>query len=223
MRQHNPKAILVFASTNKVYGGLDEFNLIELETRYSPEGLQAVPETQQLDFHSPYGASKGAADQYVRDYARSFGLQTIVFRQSCIYGEHQLGVVDQGWLAHFALSAIKQKEICIYGDGKQVRDILYIGDLVEAYVAAVNEIETTSGKIYNIGGGLENTVSLQETLTYLQNNVSPMTISYTDERIGDQKYYVSDVSKAKADFNWEPKTNFEQGMTKLVTWLQEQK
>ncbi len=220
VRLNNPSASVIFASTNKVYGNLDSFTLAEREKRYEATGTQAVSESQPLDFHSPYGCSKGSADQYVRDYARSFGLKTVVFRQSCIYGVHQMGVEDQGWVAHFAAKAIKHEPITIFGNGKQVRDLLYIGDLVRAYDLAVKSIDQVSGEIYNIGGGINNAFSLLEVIAFLEVALGyKLEISFSPERVGDQKYYVSDFSKATKDFNWQASTEFESGLNNLIAWL----
>lgn len=220
MRLHNPSAALIFASTNKVYGNLESFALTEQVGRYAPQGMQAVSEIQPLDFHSPYGCSKGSADQYVRDYARSFGLQTVVFRQSCIYGVHQMGVEDQGWVAHFAAKAIKKEPITIYGNGKQVRDLLYIDDLVAAYDQALKDIEKTSGEIYNIGGGVTNAFSLLEVIALLEKALGySLDLGFSPERVGDQKYYVSDCGKAQNDFGWQATTPIETGLSSIIDWL----
>jgi CDP-paratose 2-epimerase len=148
------KPIVVFTSTNKVYGEMESVATVELDTRYTYRDLpHGVSESQPVDFHSPYGCSKGAADQYVRDYARIYGLRTVVFRMSCIYGPRQFGTEDQGWLAHFTIASETERPITIYGNGKQVRDILYIDDLVKAFRLAVDNIDITAGQVYNIGGG----------------------------------------------------------------------
>jgi CDP-paratose 2-epimerase len=153
--------VVVFTSTNKVYGGMEDVEVVRKETRYSYSDLpDGVPETRQLDFHSPYGCSKGAADQYVRDYSRIYGLPTVVFRMSCIYGPRQFGNEDQGWLAHLMIAASSGKPISIYGDGLQVRDALFVDDLVRAFRLAVKDIGATAGQVYNIGGGPANTISV---------------------------------------------------------------
>lgn len=207
MRQVSPSAILIFASTNKVYGNLTGREI-------------PVNEREPLDFYSPYGCSKGTADQYVHDYARSYGLKTIVFRQSCIYGVHQIGVEDQGWVAHFAAQALKGKPITIYGDGQQVRDVLYIGDLVKAYVAAADKIQVSKGQIYNIGGGVNNSVSLLELIAKLERLLDKkIELNFKPQRLGDQKYYVSDSTRALTDFGWQPQIGVDLGLTKLVEWL----
>lgn len=221
IRQHNPKAIIVTASTNKVYGNLSRLNISEAKTRYKVTGKQSVSETEPLDFYSPYGCSKGTADQYTRDYHRMYGLHTISFRQSCIYGPHQLGVEDQGWLAHFAASALSDRNITLFGSGKQVRDVLYVDDLVSAYDLAVQNITTTAGQVYNIGGGTKNTVSLLELITLLEKILNrPIITSLSTTRPGDQKVYISDITKATRHFGWRPSVSVADGVNHLVQWLQ---
>lgn len=214
--------IFIYTSTNKVYGGMEDEGVREGETRYEFEQLtQGVPETYPLDFHSPYGCSKGTGDQYVRDYHRIYGLRSIVFRQSCIYGIRQFGVEDQGWLAHFAISAALGRGINIYGDGKQVRDVLFIDDLVRAFELALAKIDRTAGQVYNIGGGPASQLSVwRETGPLLEKLAEePLNVTYGDWRPGDQRIYVSDIRKAKADFGWEPKILPEEGMTRLWSWI----
>lgn len=215
------KPILLFTSTNKVYGGLEDLRVEEDETRYRFAGEgDGVSEQRPLDFHSPYGCSKGAADQYVRDYARIYGLPTVVFRMSCIYGPRQFGNEDQGWVAHFLISGMKGRPLTVYGNGKQVRDILYVGDLVRAFQAAVERIETVRGSVYNIGGGKENTLSLLELLELMRSTygyrISP---SFADRRPGDQPIYVSDIRKAKEELGWEPAVGSSEGMDMLHRWI----
>jgi len=164
VRTENPSAIVFFASTNKVYGGLPDVKLALQGDRYVSTEIDGISEARPLDFHSPYGCSKGTADQYIRDYSRSYNLKTVVFRQSCIYGEHQFGVEDQGWVAHFAAQTIKNLPISIFGDGKQVRDLLFIDDLVRGYDQALQNIAKTSGEVFNMGGGVANTASLIEVI-----------------------------------------------------------
>jgi CDP-paratose 2-epimerase len=215
--------LFFYASTNKVYGGMEAEAVREAETRYEFERLaQGVPETYPLDFHSPYGCSKGAGDQYVRDYHRIYGLPTVVFRQSCIYGLRQWGVEDQGWLAHFAISAALGRPITIYGDGKQVRDVLFIDDLVRAFEMAIARIDRTAGQVYNLGGGPASQLSVwRETGPLLESLAgAPIPIQYGDWRPGDQRIYVSDIRKAKADFGWEPRIFPEEGLTRLWNWIQ---
>jgi CDP-paratose 2-epimerase len=214
--------VVVFTSTNKVYGKMEDVVITENETCYEYRDFpNGISESRPLDFHSPYGCSKGAADQYVRDYARIYGLKTVVFRMSCIYGPRQFGTEDQGWVAHFVISAMLGRPITIYGDGKQVRDILYIGDLVQALWLAVNRIEVTAGQIYNIGGGPQNTISIWaefgEMLSELLGREVP--VCYSNWRSGDQLVYVSDTSKAQQDFGWRPQTAKQQGIRRLFEWV----
>lgn len=221
---NNP--IFIYSSTNKVYGGLDDLKIIETENRYKYKNLPfGIPETRALDFHSPYGCSKGAAEQYVRDYARIYGLNTIVFRQSCIYGRRQFGIEDQGWIAWFIIALTLGKKITIYGNGKQVRDLLYIDDLLDAYLRGAKNIEKTRGQIYNIGGGVKNTISIWFELKPILEQLfkKEIDISTSNTRPGDQPIFVSDIRKAKKDFGWEPKIDVKTGIEKLYTWIQENK
>lgn len=215
--------IVFYASTNKVYGGMETVAIVEQETRYAYRDMpNGVPETQLLDFHSPYGCSKGAADQYVRDYARIYGLKTVVFRQSCIYGPRQFGVEDQGWAAHFVIAAVTGRPITIYGDGKQVRDMLFIDDLIGAYLAALERIDTVSGHIYNIGGGPHNTLSIWVEFRPLLERLvgKPIEVHYGDWRPGDQPVYVSDISLAARELNWQPRVSLPEGIGRLVRWVE---
>jgi CDP-paratose 2-epimerase len=215
---------LFFTSTNKVYGGLEDVQMLEDGDRYTPRtksiAARGIAEERPLDFHSPYGCSKGAADQYVRDYARSYGLQTVVFRMSCIYGPHQFGTEDQGWVAHFLIRALNREPITIYGDGKQVRDILYVDDLVEAFLAAAEQIDVCSGLAFNIGGGAANTISLLELLSTIRAlDGRPARVHWSDWRTGDQKYYVSDTTRFSALTGWSPAVHAEEGIRRLREWL----
>ena len=222
IRQSKNQPTLVFTSTNKVYGKMEEIEVIEKKTRYEYKNLPlGVSEKQNLDFHSPYGCSKGAADQYVRDYARIYGLKTIVFRQSCIYGPRQFGVEDQGWLAWFIIASVLDKPIIIYGDGKQVRDILYINDLVKAFDLAVQKINKTGGQIYNIGGGRENTISIWVEFGPILEELlgKKIKVKQSDWRPGDQPVFISDIRKAKKELGWEPKIGVEEGIKKLFNWV----
>jgi CDP-paratose 2-epimerase len=205
-RKHNPEAPFVFASTNKVYGKLEHNN-------------GACKESQPIDFHSPYGCSKGAADQYVRDYARCYHMNTVVLRQSCIYGAHQYGTEDQGWVAHFVHSILNKRPLTIYGDGLQVRDLLDARDLSVLYATAIEKIDKTRGEIYNVGGGTPNQRNLLEVIEQIGEltNTKP-AYSFSDWREGDQAYYVSDVTKAKEELGWEPKIPFDRGLQELVAW-----
>jgi CDP-paratose 2-epimerase len=219
-RQSSSKPVVVYSSTNKVYGRMADLGIIERNGRYSYEGdEQGVGEDRPLDPYSPYGCSKCAGDQYVLDYARIYGLRTIVFRQSCIYGPRQFGMEDQGWLAWFAIRALQQKPVTIYGDGKQVRDVLNVEDLVSAYAAAIRNIEVTAGRAYNIGGGPHNTLSLLELLEMLNSKLSRnLACDFEDWRPGDQPVFVSNINKAKADFGWQPRIGVEEGVGRLIDW-----
>jgi CDP-paratose 2-epimerase len=222
-RQSGRKPAMVFTSTNKVYGGMDDVVTVERSTRYEYRDLlHGVPESQPLDFHSPYGCSKGAADQYVRDYHRIYGLPTVVFRMSCIYGPRQFGNEDQGWLAHFMIAAFTGKPITIYGDGKQVRDVLYVEDLVQAFRLAVEKIDDVAGHVFNIGGGPANTLAVwqefQEHLADLKGEKIP--VAYDKWRPGDQPCYVSDIRKAKRFLGWEPAIDRETGIRRLWNWVE---
>ena len=220
------QSIVVFTSTNKVYGAMEDVAVVENETCYElrdyPNG---IPESRPLDFLSPYGCSKGAADQYVRDYARIYGLPTVVLRMSCIYGTRQFGNEDQGWVAHFVIASALGRPITIYGDGKQVRDILWVDDLVRALRLAVERIDITAGQVYNIGGGPGNTISVWAEfgplLAELLGHLVPVT--YGDWRPGDQPVYVSDTSKAKEELGWQPAVDRERGVEQLYNWVMENK
>ncbi len=217
-----PQAVVLYASTNKVYGGMESVPITEDETRYRYLDLPfGLPEEQPLDFHSPYGCSKGAGDQYVRDYARIYGIRTVVMRQSCIYGARQMGVEDQGWIAHFCISARLGRPITIYGDGKQVRDVLWIDDLIAAYEAAAAHIEACSGEIYNIGGGPENTLSVwTEFGPMLEEHAGrSIPVTFADQRPGDQPVYVSDIRKAQRELGWVPKVDVRDGIERLWRWV----
>lgn len=221
--QDNPPP-LVFTSTNKVYGGLEDLLFIADSSRYNPSDKTilkyGIGEARALDFHSPYGCSKGAADQYVIDYARTYGLPAVVFRMSCIYGPHQYGNEDQGWVAHFAIRAIENKPISIYGDGKQVRDVLFVEDLVDAFLLAQQHMPKISGQAFNIGGGPENTTSLLELLEIIGDfQGQKIPLQFGDWRPGDQHYYVSDIRKFKKATGWYPKNSVQEGVSKLYRWL----
>lgn len=221
VRKYNPKAILLYTSTNKVYGGMEDEKIIEKATRYEYKNLPfGISEKYPLDFHSPYGCSKGTADQYVRDYARIYDLKTIVFRQSCIYGPYQFGIEDQGWVAWFVLAVLFNKQISIYGDGKQVRDLLFIGDLIDAYEKAISNSKVTQGQIYNIGGGKKFSYSIwREFQPVLEKKIGKkIKITKADWRPGDQLIYISDTRKAKKDFRWSPKITLEDGLSELIDW-----
>lgn len=214
----------LFTSSNKVYRVFDDSEIKSEKTRYVPESEQiksnGISELRPLDFHSPYGCSKGSADQYVLDYCRSYKMPTIVFRMSCIYGPHQFGVEDQGWVTHFLIQAIKNEPINLYGDGKQVRDILFVEDLVRAFQLAQSNISNIAGNAFNIGGGVNNTISLIE-LIDLINEYSGVQNkpAFGEWRAGDQKYYVSDISKFRRLTGWEPVVSVGSGVAKLYDWL----
>ena len=214
--------IVLYASTNKVYGGMEDVKIGEADNAYSysdfPNGIH---ETFPLDFHSPYGCSKGAGDQYVRDYHRIYGIPTVVFRQSCIYGPRQFGVEDQGWIAWFTIAAETGKPISIYGDGKQVRDVLFVGDLLDAYDVAIENIDTVSGEVFNIGGGIRNMLSVWYKFGPMLEELrgAPIPVKYGDWRPGDQKIYVSDIRKAQRLLNWNPKTSVREGVEKIYYWV----
>jgi CDP-paratose 2-epimerase len=221
----NPPPV-IFTSTNKVYGSLDDVDLRLNDDRYEPvdEMIRAsgISEDQRLDFYSPYGCSKGAADQYILDYARIFGLPAVVFRMSCIYGPHQFGTEDQGWVAHFLINMLQQRPITVYGDGKQVRDVLFIDDLIGALVLARKYIRTLSGQVFNLGGGVENTTSLLQLLALIsQLNESKPRIKFANWRPGDQRYYVTNFSKFHTATGWSPRVPMLQGVRRLYDWLRE--
>ncbi len=221
VRQFAREAIVIYASTNKVYGGIEHIKVIELDGRYQfrdqPSGIS---EREPLDFHSPYGCSKGAADQYVRDYARIYGIRTVCFRQSCIYGYRQFGVEDQGWVAWFTIAAALGRPITIFGDGKQVRDVLFIDDLCDLYVAAVEQIDRCGGQVYNIGGGIQNQLSLVELISMLRTVTgNGIRVSFADWRAGDQRVFVCDISKATRHLGWRPRVPVANGVQKLHEWV----
>lgn len=181
-----------------------------------------LSERQPLSFHSPYGCSKGSADQYVLDYARTYGLPATVFRMSCIYGPHQFGTEDQGWVAHFLIRALKGEPITLYGDGLQVRDILFVDDLVEAMLLSHQHIDRLSGQAFNIGGGPENSVSLLELLEFIGTLTGQMpNYRLSDWRRGDQKYYVSNTQHFRELTGWAPKTSIQDGVNALYRWLKD--
>lgn len=215
--------VVLYTSTNKVYGALSAVGVVEEENRYRYAELdRGISENSTLDFYSPYGCSKGAADQYVRDYHRMYGLRTIVFRNSCIYGPRQFGIEDQGWLAWFVIAAVLRRPITIYGDGKQVRDVLSIDDLIDAMMAAVESSNNTQGEIYNIGGGMHFSLSVWREFGPLLSELlgQEIKVDYGDWRPGDQKIYVSDISKAHRDFGWEPIIPPNEGVGRLLRWVQ---
>ena len=213
--------IVLYSSTNKVYGGMEDVAVVEDANRYRYATLpHGASEDRVLDFHSPYGCSKGAADQYVRDYARIYGMRTVVLRQSCIYGPHQFGIEDQGWIAWFTLRGLLGQPVTVYGDGKQVRDVLYVDDLVSAFDAAVQRIDRVSGRVYNIGGGPAYTLSLLELIGLIEKmSGEKLKHSFGDWRPGDQRVYISDIRRAHAELGWEPKMRPEPGIAHMREWM----
>ena len=221
VRNSSSRPAVLYSSTNKVYGKMADLVVSETNGRYSyrdqPEGIS---EGHPLDFYSPYGCSKGTGDQYVIDYSRIYGLRTVVFRQSCIYGPRQFGVEDQGWVAWFCIQALRHLPVVVYGDGRQVRDVLFIDDLICAYDAALSHLDRTSGQVYNIGGGPANTLSLRELIAHLEDRFKrKMEYSFEDWRPGDQLIFVSNITKAKRDFGWQPNVSASAGVSKVVDWV----
>lgn len=214
--------IFLYSSTNKVYGGMDDVEVIEEATRWRYKDLVGgCHETQPLDFHSPYGCSKGTGDQYVRDYARIYGLRSVVFRQSCIYGPRQFGVEDQGWLAWMMIAAVTGRQITIYGDGKQVRDVLHVNDLLNAYDAAIERIDHAKGEVYNMGGGPGNVLAVWAEFGPILERLlgRKIEVARADWRPGDQRVFYADFSKAKRELDWEPKIDLEEGIEMLFDWV----
>ncbi|WP_204165420.1 NAD-dependent epimerase/dehydratase family protein [Methylobacterium sp. 17Sr1-1] len=226
LRRRPDPAPLVFASTNKVYGDLADLTFRRVGDAYAPEDpailAHGVGEDRPLDFHTPYGCSKGGADQYVLDYARSFGVPTCVLRMSCIYGPRQMGTEDQGWVAHFLIRALERERITVYGDGCQVRDVLDVGDAVATYRAALARIGQVKGRAYNLGGGPANAVSLRRVLAAIEGLVGhPLDVGFEEWRAGDQRYYVSDTRRAAADLGLGAPLPWHRGLTRLAEWLAE--
>jgi len=220
------EAGLIYASTNKVYGGMEEIKVIKGKNRYRYKDYPfGVSEKHSLDFHSPYGCSKGCGDQYVRDYARIYGLNTVVFRQSCIYGPRQFGVEDQGWVAWFIIAVLTDKKITIYGDGKQVRDVLYVEDLVAAYHAAFDNLKLAAGEVFNVGGGPKNVISVWADFGPMLERLfkKEIKVSRGSWRPGDQKIYVSDIRKVRRVLSWQPSFSPIQGIEKLYKWAKKNK
>jgi CDP-paratose 2-epimerase len=218
-----PPSVL-FTSTNKVYGHLQDVPLRQSRTRYEPVSdavrRDGIGESRCLEFHSPYGCSKGVAEQYVLDYSRTFGLPTVVFRMSCIYGPHQFGTEDQGWVAHFLIAALRNEPLTIYGDGLQVRDILFVDDLVDAMLLAQEQVGSLAGQAFNIGGGPENTISLVELLDLIGELVGERPLAHVEPwRTADQRYYVSDTRKFRATTGWRPGVGVRAGVAHLLDWL----
>ena len=218
---------LIYTSTNKVYGGLDDLALEDTGDRYAPVNpavsARGIDESHTLELCSPYGCSKGAAEQYVLEYSRSFGVPAAVARMSCIYGPHQHGNEDQGWVAHFVRSAVLGRPITIYGDGKQVRDILHVKDLVTALLLLLDRIERTRGQAFNLGGGPANTVSLRELVAILADLTGrPIPVQYGEPRVSDQRYFVTDTGKIERRVGWRPTVSAARGVELLYRWMRDQ-
>jgi len=214
---------VIYASTNKVYGNLEHVRVVERDGRYAYEDRpRGVDEAEAMDFHSPYGCSKGAGDQYVRDYSRIYGLKTVVFRQSCIYGTRQFGIEDQGWIAWFCVAATSGQPFTIFGDGKQIRDALWVGDLVDAYERALDRMGAVSGEVFNVGGGPENILSLNELVAFLSRAFGrDFAPPYADWRPGDQRVFVADIGKARRLLDWSPEVPIAEGVEQLLGWVRE--
>jgi len=223
-RLNKKQPIVIYASTNKVYGELEDLEIVEEPTRFQFKYLKdGIDESRTLDFHSPYGCSKGAGDQYMRDYSRIYGIPTIVFRQSCIYGTRQFGIEDQGWVAWFVIAVLKKYPIKIYGNGKQIRDLLFVDDLLNAYDLAINKIGISKGQVYNVGGGQENSISIWIEFSKILAEVSGLEIpvEYNDWRPGDQKVYISNIKKCHTELGWTPGIDVREGLARLYIWASE--
>ena len=225
VRLASPETFVINASTNKVYGRMEDVGVEERNGRYEYAGLsQGVDEQQLLDFHSPYGCSKGTADQYTMDYPRIYGIQATTFRQSCIYGTRQFGIEDQGWVAWFTIASVLRKQITVYGNGKQIRDVLHVHDLARAYEAAINNRDAAGGQAFNIGGGSGNTLSLLELLALLEQELQiKIPLQWDDWRPGDQPVFVCNVEKAQEMLGWSPEIQVQDGVRSLITWVRENK
>lgn len=224
LRKRGDGTPLIFASTNKVYGDLADLDFAVEDDAYVPVDANVrahgIGEARPLDFHTPYGVSKGAADQYVLDYARSFGVPTCVLRMSCIYGQRQMGTEDQGWVAHFLIRALEGKPITIYGDGRQVRDILDVGDAVDAYLAAWARIDAVQGRAFNLGGGPDNAVALRRLLAHMGELIGrEVDVTFADWRAGDQRYFVADARAAEVALGLAPRLGWREGVARLAQWL----
>jgi CDP-paratose 2-epimerase len=222
LRLLSPNTVFIYASTNKVYGSLSKLRLTEGRDSYILDSNIGISEKTSLDFHTPYGCSKGSGDQYVLDYGRSFGLKTFTFRQSCIYGTFQRGIEDQGWLAWFALARLTGHPIKLFGNGKQVRDLLYVEDLVQAYLQLFEVHEKISERVFNIGGGYKNSISVIKALKLIDEKLKlTEEIIFEPERTGDQKYFVSDNSLIYGALKWEPQHDISKGLDLMLSWMKE--
>jgi len=213
--------VIIYASTNKVYGKLENVEVVENETSYEFANIPlGVTEEHPLNFHSPYGCSKGVADQYIRDYARIYGMKTVVLRQSCIYGERQFGIEDQGWVAWFIIAATTGKPVKIFGNGKQVRDILNVGDLISCYELCIEKIDLVAGEIFNVGGGAANSISIMDFIALIEKHMGKNIQALSSEiRHGDQPIFISNNKKAKNLLSWAPSTAYEDGIKKMFEWV----
>jgi len=228
VRRQGKNIPVIFASTNKVYGSLDDLALKRVANAYVPVEaavrLNGIGEDRPLDFHTPYGCSKGAADQYVLDYARNFGIPTVVFRMSCIYGPLQRGTEDQGWVAHFLIRALAREMISVYGDGCQVRDVLFVADAVNAYIAAWQRMDAVRGLAFNLGGGPGNAVSLLQVIGAIESLLGhAIEVRHGDWRAGDQRYYVSDTRRVTQALGLEAPKPWMEGLAALTEWLQQER
>ena len=228
LRRRGDRTPLIFASTNKVYGDLADLDFALEAEAYVPVDPavrdHGIGEARPLDFHTPYGCSKGAADQYVLDFARSFGVPTAVLRMSCIYGRRQMGTEDQGWVAHFLIRALEGKPITLYGDGHQVRDILDVSNAVDAYIQAWRRIDEVAGRAFNLGGGPDNAVSLRQLLAYMGELTGrEVDVTFSDWRAGDQRYFVADTRAAERALGLELKVAWREGVAQLARWLAEER
>ncbi|GAC1465120.1 MAG: GDP-mannose 4,6-dehydratase [Isosphaeraceae bacterium] len=214
---------VIYSSTNKVYGNLEHVKVVERDGRYAYQDLpHGVDESEPLDFHSPYGCSKGAGDQYVIDYARIYDMKTVAFRQSCIYGTRQFGIEDQGWIAWFCVAVTTGQPFTIFGDGKQIRDTLWVEDLIDAYERAAQQIDNVRGEAFNVGGGPANTLSLRELVAKLEHEFGrTLNPPYADWRPGDQRVFVADIRKAEQRLGWRPRVSTSEGVDRLISWIKE--
>ncbi len=227
VRRAGKLAPVIFSSTNKVYGSLEDVELTATNGRYNPTdqllGARGIDEERPLNFCTPYGCSKGVADQYVLDYAASFDLPTAVLRMSCIYGPRQFGTEDQGWVAHFLIRALEGHKITIFGDGQQVRDILHVSDAVAAYRAVLDNIDQVAGRAFNLGGGPRNAVSLNAVLAEIRRIVGPgVEVQHDRWRDGDQRYFVADTGRLAAELGWRAEMGWRDGIRNLADWLRPQ-
>lgn len=227
VRKFSPNAIVTYSSTNKVYGDLEFIEYEETVTRYKPKGYDnGFDELVPLDFQSPYGCSKGATDQYMLDYAKMFGLKTIVFRHSSIFGGRQFATPDQGWIGWFVKQALDTKNgslkepFTISGNGKQVRDVLFAQDLINCYFKAIDNVSVTAGQAYNIGGGQSNSLSLLELFTFLEKELDiKMNYKMLPWRCSDQKVFIADLTKAKKDYGWVPELSYDKALKEMIDWV----